>query len=421
MSMSGIVTVGRRPYAVGLYWENSPSGRISQAAREAAHQPGADAIYFAARAGNKAGRVPQFGLSQNAEQHHAGMAALAACIANQQPGSWAGAFRMREGVALVIVRDDLIVPDGDQFFLDETEARDRLIQEMTFGGLQRIYAPESWGISGADSMPLSLLLNDRADVHLRHVAIPKSVRMALMGVVGLVVLGLAIGWYIQDQNEKETAQRMANMQALERAKREAARTSLNTIQRPEYPPPDRKWEKEPKPIEFLDACQQALSSLPLAIVGWKMETITCAGSSIAQTWRRTSGFALPPADAAITDNGSAVTISQPMQKLSGRGPEELTDIATVTNRYLSQNWEGTISRIPDDPPPPPPPGYTGQWNPPPTPWVKRSFTLSARVLPSTLPVYFDGLPGVIISKASVNTGSAGSAWKIEGVIYEKRR
>src|SRR5580692_8345670 len=169
---AGVVTVGRRQYAVGLYWENSPSGRVAQAAREAAHQPGQQADFYALRAGNKDGRVPQFGLGQKSAGHKAGMAAFAPCLANQQPGSWAGAFRLRDGVVVTVVRDDLIVPDGDQFFTNESEARDRLLQEIGFGGLQRIYAPEAWAIPSADTMPISLLLNDRTDIKLRPVRIP---------------------------------------------------------------------------------------------------------------------------------------------------------------------------------------------------------------------------------------------------------
>ena len=101
---SGVVTVGRRQYASGLYWENSPSGRISQAAKEAARQPGQQARFFAVRPGGKTGRVPQFALSQSVNEHKVGMPVLAACLANQQPGSWAGAFRLREGTAVVVVR-----------------------------------------------------------------------------------------------------------------------------------------------------------------------------------------------------------------------------------------------------------------------------------------------------------------------------
>jgi hypothetical protein len=116
---AGVATVGRRQYAVGLYWENSPTGRLAQTAREAAKQPGQQADFYAIRPGNKTGRVPQFGLGLESGGHKAGMPAFAGCLANQQPGSWCGAFRLREGTVVTVVRDDLIVPDGDQFFLNE--------------------------------------------------------------------------------------------------------------------------------------------------------------------------------------------------------------------------------------------------------------------------------------------------------------
>src|SRR5271154_6126190 len=171
---AGVVTVGRRPYAVGLYWENSPSGRVAQTAKEAASQPGQQADFYAVRGSGKTTRVPQFGLGQSGVGHKAGMPVFAACLANQQGGSWAGAFRLREGTVVTVVRDDLIVPDGDQFYLNESDARDRLLQEVGFGGLQRIYAPEAWAIAGADSMPLSLLLDERRDVRLRNVRISRQ-------------------------------------------------------------------------------------------------------------------------------------------------------------------------------------------------------------------------------------------------------
>src|SRR5580698_10154559 len=128
---AGVATVGRRPYAVGLYWENSPSGRVSQAAKEAAHQPGQQADFYAIRVASKAGRIPQFGLSPAGVGHKTGLPVFAACLANQQPGSWAGAFRLREGTVVTVVRDDLIVPDGDQLFIDESDARERLLQEIS--------------------------------------------------------------------------------------------------------------------------------------------------------------------------------------------------------------------------------------------------------------------------------------------------
>ncbi len=419
---SGIVTVGRRPYASGLYWENSPSGRISQAAKEAARQPGHQADFYAVRVGNKAGRVPQFGLSHAAAEHSAGMPALAACLANQQPGSWVGAFRLREGTAVVVVRDDLIVPDGDQFFLDETEARDRLLQEMALGGFQRVYAPESWGIPGADSMPISLLLNDRVDIRLRPVAMSRRTLTYIGSALFFLLILLGAGWYVQQQNEKEEAERLARLQAFEQAKLQAQQMLPGSLSdQVQYPIPERTWEKHPRPMDVIAACRVALSQVPLAVVGWNVSSVSCDQSALSVAWTRSGGFAAVPPNAVVGDTGLSATLSVPISNLSPRGSEALPDPDETTARYLRQDWPGTIARVPDEPPPPPPPDFTGTWDPPPIPWVKRSFNLVTPALPWTLPLFFGDLPGVVITSLAYASSGASDTWTIDGEIYENRR
>jgi hypothetical protein len=414
---AGVVTVGRRQYAVGLYWENAPSGRLAQTAKEAARQPGQQADFYAIRPGNKSGRLPQFGLGQTAAGLKNGMPSFAACLANQQPGSWAGAFRLREGTVVTVIRDDLIVPDGDQFFLNESEARDRLLQEVGFGGLQRIYAPESWAISGSDTMPVSLLLDERRDVRLHVVAIPKKNLLIGASAIGILLLVLGGGWYYQEQQAEEEAARMAQEDALNKLKEQANKTNPFAAQQPQYPPPDRKWEKRPQPLDVVEACRAALEQINAATVGWKITTLKCDDSAISIAWSREKGISRPPtANAVVNDTGASATLSIPLRGLTPRGPENLENPDILTHRYLAQDWPGTISRMPDDPPPPPPPGYQGNWSPPPTPWVKRSFTVTIPELPSSLPVYLGDLPGTIIESLSYSGGS----WSISGVIYENR-
>lgn len=405
---SGIVTVGRRIYAVGLYWENSPSGRVVAAAKEAASQPGQKADFFAVRAGQKDGRVPQFGLGQAVSGHKVGMPAFAACLANQQPGSWVGAFRLREGTVVTVVRDDLIVPDGDQLFLDEAEARERLLQEISFGGLQRIYAPEAWSIPGSDNMPISLLIDERRDVRLQSVATPKSVWIGGGILASLMAIGIAYGLYEQTQ---------------------AAKTPIITKpivpfaeQKPTYPPPDRKWEKSAPVMDLVESCRAGLANIPAAIAGWRMSGLTCNETSLSLTWARDKGFSVPPKDWNIAVGGSTATSSVTLPKLTPRGHEDLTNPDDITRRYLAQNWSGTLARMQDDPPPPPPPNYKGPWNPPPPPWFKRSFTLTVPELPGLLPVYFQDVPGVVVTGLTFKPGgtSASGSWSVEGIIYENR-
>ena len=413
---AGIVTIGRRVYAVGLYWENSPSGRISQAAKEAASQPGQQADFYAIRPGDKTGRVPQFGLGQIAAGHKTGMPVFAACLANQQPGSWGGAFRLREGTVITVVRDDLIVPDGDQYFASESEARDRLLQEIGFGGLQRVYAPESWAISGSDTMPVSLLLDERRDVRLRPVKIPKQVLVIGAIAAAVLVLLLGGGWYYQNLQAEKEAEAAAKEDALRRARDLANHANPFATQGPQYPPPERVWENRPNAMAVINSCHTGLAQVRIAVVGWKLGEVKCDGSVIALGWSRDKGLSQPPEGSTVDDAGSLANSKVVLPSLTPRGHEDLIGHNDITRRYLLQDWPGRIQHAPDDPAPLPPPGYQGTWTPPPAPWVKRSFTVTVPELPSSMALYFGDLPGVVVNSMSYT----GNGWTIEGVVYENR-
>jgi len=422
---AGVVSVGGRRYAVGLYWENSPGGgRVAQIAKEAASQPGTQADFYVVRPGNKDGRIPQFGLCSGEAGQKAGMPVLAGCLASQIPGSWVGAFRLHEGVVVTVVRDDLIVPDGDLFFLDEAEARDRLIQEVGFGGLQSTYAPESWSIPGADTIPLTLLLNNRQDIKLQPVTIPKQVKIiaAALALVFVIILGGV--WYWQEEVAKEEALRAQQEEAIHRAQ-EASKNLLPLALQQQTPPPtpkyERTWELAPAPLAFVEACRKGLEQIPAAIVGWRLTSMKCSGSALDLTFNRDKGMSLPPADSHVSDTGLIATKSISLQTLSPRGAEPLVDPNETTRRFLLQNWPASLNRIANDPLPPPPADYKGTWNPPLPPWVKRSFTLSIPELPGSLPLYFGGFPGVVINVMSYSPSGISGMWVVEGVIYENRK
>lgn len=419
---AGVITAGRKQYASGLYWENSPSGRVSQAAKEAARQPGNSSDFYAMRMGDKKGRVPQFGLAPDAEGFKSGLPSLAGCLANQQPGSWIGAFTFREGTSVVIVRDDLLVPEGDLFFEDESEARDHLYQEMGVGGFQRIFAPEAWGIPGADSMPLSLLLNEKTDVKLHSVVMTSQAKFGIAAGLGLLVIVLGVGWYFQNQAAQEEATRIQHMAALKRMQAAAAR--LVPLQRQaEYPPPIRYWEKEPKPVALLSSCKKALDDIVIGTAGWRVVSISCSRSALSTRWARMGGFSEAPRGSHVTDTGTQATGSVALKNVDVRVAEDLFDPDEITRRYLAQNWPGTIRREPDDPLPRKPQNHSGDWNPPSAPWIKRSFTFDVPVLPWTIPDFFSDLPGVIIQSIVMNGDGAraDNKWTIKGVIYENRR
>jgi hypothetical protein len=417
---NGVATIGRRKYATGLYWQVSPSGRVATAAKEAARQPGQYADFFAVRASSKAGRVAQFGLGQSEVGHRPGMPTLAATLANRQPGSWAGAFKLREGTYLVIVRDDLIAPDGDQLYADETEARNRLYQEINLGGLQRIYAPEAWAIPGSDGMSMALLLQDKTDCPLQPVVIPRSYILGGAAAVAVLVALLVGGLYWQSVNAQKEQERMALEEAQKRAQAAANNQVPSQLQQMQidYPPPVRFWEKEPTPLQLVEACRVALAQVSIANVGWDLASARCDKNGLALQWGRRAGFSSPIPDAAIDVTGTMASRTVPHTGLNPRGAEDLVDPKTITAKMLIESWQGQVTRAPDDPPPDRRPEIPPeQWNPPPAPWTKRSFALTITHLPGELQTYFGDLPGVIIGSLTFNGGN----WLAEGVIYENRR
>jgi hypothetical protein len=345
---SGVVKVGRRTYAVGLFWQPSPSGRVAQAAREAALQPGQQTDFYCVRPASKSVAVPQYGLGQSALGHKVGMPTLAASLANVQPGSWAGAFRLREGTWVIVVRDDLVAPDGDIIFDSDETARERLLQEIALGGVQRIYAPDGWSIPGSDPTPLPLLLQDRTDCRLQPVAVP--IKMVIYGAAAVAAIVLVIFVALQYQAEMEK-------QEAERVRQERIKSGAlgGLAQEWKWPPADqvypKMWESRPLAKDSFSACQGLLAVAPATQYGWKKGFSTCQDGTLNVLWHHDAGRrAAMPEKATISDQGTSASQYFKNSTLTSRGPQELLSEAEVTRLALTQAWPVALSRLADDQP-----------------------------------------------------------------------
>lgn len=414
---SGVVKVGRRAYAVGLLWQPSPSGRVAQAAREAAQQPGQQADFYCVRAAGKSLAIPQYGLAQSSAGHKAGLPTLAASLANVQPGSWAGAFRLREGTWVVVVRDDLVAPDGDTLFDNDDVARDRLMQEVALGGVQRIYAPDGWAVPGSDPTPLPLLLQDRTDCRLQPVHLPMRLLLYAAGAIAVVALliFLALQWQAQmEQDELERAARDAK----DRAERGVLSGMTKKF---EWPPAEelykRKWEEKPVPAAVVDACRRLFMQVPVVQLGWKRGASVCQANVLSIQWlREKEGPAVVIPNMPLKDDLSSGSQTIKADLLPARGPDFLGEERDTNARALAMNWPVTITRLPDEPPPPPPANIKDPPPPPPAPWRMRGVKYNGKTPPWEIWRYFDGITGMVVDKISWDNGN----WTLEATIYEKR-
>lgn len=416
-SAGGVITIGRKKYAANLYWQPSPSGRVSQAAREAAAQPGQMADFYAVRPGTSYGRVPQFALGQRELGHRPGQPSAAASLAEDQPGSWGGVFPLPEGYWLIVSRDDLIPPDGDVLFADENEAKQRLYDEINLGGLQRIYAPENWAVPGGDPVPLTLLLQGRADYKLQYVKYPiKQLALSLLLIGGLAYGGYFAMTYQQEQLsdfEKSIQDMSPEQQALARLQQQQLLAPP-----PPPPPPKRVWEDEPSPLQFIEACHQTMMTIPATALGWKIGDVSCDGHTVTVNWTRRDGAAVAPPNAQVTGLKDETVSSYTIPASQARGPQELWESGALLKEAMLNNWPIEMTAIVETPAPPTPaaPGAAPAPPPPPPPWIKKKITLSSDNAPWYTWDRYNNIQGLVLDRLI----RSGTGWKTEGTFYEKR-
>lgn len=360
---AGVITVGGKKYAVGLYWQVTDTTNAAKAARAAAQQPGAKADFFCVRPGNNKGRFPQFGLGDTQSGHAWNMPTAAATLANRQPGSWAGVFIVPEGVWFVEVRDDLIAPEGDQMFADEAEAMIRLQEVTAQGGLEKIYAPATWAIPGAEASSLPSLLSGKADVRLQPVKVPKKLVIGILGTV--VVLGAVYGawsyytsWQeeaemaAQQQRMRQQAESMRQQEDERRRREEAERQRQLQLQAMQMPTFQRSWELAPKPLDWLNACRKAFENVQVAPLGWSINGVICSGNQVAASWTRTSGPAVIPQGAEVDPSLRAATAHYSLPDVPARGRELLWPPEAINLYILTNDWQASVTPMPNEVPPP---------------------------------------------------------------------
>lgn len=421
---AGVVTVGGKKYAVGLYWQVSDVPNAAKAAKAAATQQGAAADFFCVRPGNSKGRAAQFGLGEGKLGHAWNMPTAAATLANRQIGSWAGVFVVPEGVWFVEVRDDLIAPEGDALFADEAEAMIRLQEVTAQGGLEKIYAPSTWAIPGAEASSLTSLLSGKADVRLQPVQLPAPVKKGIAaGLVVLLLLGAGGYYYVQMQEEAELQRQMeqstlmAEMQARQqeeqRRRDEAARLQQEqeAMRLPLY---QKHWEQSPRPLDWLNACRQAFDQVPVAPLGWQVTSVSCSGTQVLASWSRTSGPAIVPEGIEVDSTLRSASAHYPLPDLKVRGEELLWPAKAIDLYILHNDWQATITSLPDDVVPPMSNGQAVQ----PPPWQKRQIRWEVPISPWLLKGPLVDLPGFVVQNL---VWQQNGVWQIEGTLYEQRR
>jgi hypothetical protein len=413
-----VFKIERYKYAFGLHWQTPDDPKtVSKEAKKLAKMDGFRADLYLER--RKV--APQFALGRSSEGLIPGAIGAAAVAAQALRGasSWAGIFRLGEGFWYVAVRDDFVLPDGDCYYVDETEAQERLLQERRTGDFLKFYAPEGW-MDGAEDLPVTQFLGMERGPTLTEVnPFTRQVKGALAGiaVISIVLGGMFYYKSISDVNDSVKKQVEAK-RTLEDMR------VKSTMEKKEIEP----WPTRPPAHEHLAGCLREMRSLPVLSPGYKFKGLVCKSNGFVEAaFKRAGGFAgwfqtwakdyakdgfVPD----VSQDGANAALSKKLPEMRNRGetagPIHDKFSAATALIEATQIYGDAINLAPPSIPPAPA-GVDPKTYKPPS-FAPARFTITTKS-PDVWTGYFTTFNGIVID--SVDFDAATSDWHIQGDLY----
>lgn len=263
-----VLNLGKRKVAVGLKWRQVlDDGEAWDFAKDAQSE-GYDLWRYVD------GTEPQLALGKRSYGHRAGMPMLAAELASQYPGQWAGLFEVDEAFYVTAVSADIIDPDADVAFSTFEEAY--LFYEdiaTRSAGLKRLVSTSLLSrvsMPGVEPADLDNLEFSFANT-LQAVSNTKRYLAYGIPVAVLLISAFAVVKFAPE--------------LIDAAKLRLGLTPKQEKQQIVIPP--APWAGQPKAEVMLANCLDAVRSVPHEAFGWVAASITCDGRVVQVAVQRT--------------------------------------------------------------------------------------------------------------------------------------
>lgn len=416
------ITIGKRPFAIGLWWqiENSSSQKVlRRKAQELLKQFASDynCVCYCNR---------QIGFGKYQTAKLVRMESLAAHLQRDLP-SFVGIFKIDDGPISIdtetppgkwwvfATKNGTILADGDSIFDSEEDAlrhKDSLvslngefdsseIHESVKGSFSRLEPLiKRHGFFDKKNNLIPIVLKDKTKRRF-------ATKLFLVGGVALLSYGMV---KFQDHRKEQEA---IQKYRFELAQKEIIRKQITSSVDSYFA---KSWAKEPLPQDKIGYCFEKMIQVPISSSGWKLSGVTCEDSYVVVSWKHQYGgsYLMPP------DNSFDIGPNSARSKTSiafpnNRNPNE--DIGTK-NTFLRQMFQVTQDSSAR---------FTVSWSAVEKkivqnveivcPWVSGSWELSgvpaAALADGSLLSQLDKA-GVVVSSVSVTESGE---WKIRGVAY----
>ena len=179
-----IITVNRKKYVTGLFWQPVGVGNTAQNYAKQLSKNKKYTLYV--------GYKSMVGLTNSRDGVKSGMSVAAVEVINalSELISFLGVFVVDNNYYLIAVRNGVIIRD---ILLDNADTARKLYAELAeipdWGAL---FAPNAWGIPKSQERKLADLLVKNTGIKLRHISFIKSIIPFLFLALLLIIIGLYV-------------------------------------------------------------------------------------------------------------------------------------------------------------------------------------------------------------------------------------
>ena len=281
---AGVITINRKKYAVGLFWQPLPVGKkIYNFAKQLSKQiPGKVKFYTDFRS--------MVGIGSRALGHHRGMKVAAAEAMNyfSEYNSFLAEFFTPQGFWIIAVRNNIII--FDQLFSAESNAKQEFAKLMKLPDWDIVIATGSWDIPHASEKTLGDIITGKSESYLSPIS------GAMGHVVALLIFFASIFgmWYLfhgpivkmfaprpqQIQINQEVLKEYKKQ--LEMKKAEIQATMQSAVGVPPY-------NNLPDPSLRANQCWRSIAFVMQPVSGWEQQSAICEGNTAKASLKRTHG------------------------------------------------------------------------------------------------------------------------------------
>lgn len=285
-----VITVDRKKYAVGLFWQPTGAGYVARTyARALARSVDKKLnLYTEYRA--------MVGLGSRKLGHRSGMDSAAASVTDAlgEYTSFLAVFAVDKQFYLVAVRNGVILED--KLFDREEEARAEYFKLSEIPDWGALFAPGAWGMPRAVERNLSDLImrGPRSVLH------PISrIGAGVLSIILLAIFIVGVSWFFREPLEQmlnpqpKLSQVSPEIAAEYEKQVEEKNKELDEefqIERASQPEPIvLPYDYLPDPEKRAEVCYKAIAFLMQPITGWKQISAECGETHASAVFKRNFG------------------------------------------------------------------------------------------------------------------------------------